>query len=379
MGLCTYCGQPAGFLRRRHRECQASYDEGARAIAATVADAALATDEVASRIKALAGRHRVRNEHFNQAIEQAWASCIEAHLKADGVDNVEEERLDAILKAFGTSRRQVDAQGLWAGVRQRRAAEAEQRIRTLLSEAMLDSKETNRTLDEIETDIAAAARNADLDRNDLREVIVHCLETEVERVLEDELLTEAEERAVAAVSRHFGLGEKDLDSRGAWTRMVKAAVLRDLTNGVVPHRGGFDPRSVPFRLQKSETLIWVFSNVDYSTVRTRREFRGKSAGVSIRVAKGVYFRTGSFKGRPVEIEETLHVDTGLLGVTTRHTYFTGTAKSFRVRHDRMVSIEPYSDGFGIMRDTARATPETFRLGDGWFVYNLLRNIEYLDD
>ena len=31
-----------------------------------------------------------------------------------------------------------------------------------------------------------------------------------------------------------------------------------------------------------------------------------------------------------------------------------------------------------MRDTARAKPETFRLGDGWFAYNLLRNLEYLD-
>ena len=69
------------------------------------------------------------------------------------------------------------------------------------------------------------------------------------------------------------------------------------------------------------------------------------------------------------------MDTGLLGITTRHMYFAGDSKRFRVRHDRIVTIEPYSDGVGIMRDSVRARPETFRIGDGWFAYNLLRNIE----
>lgn len=49
--------------------------------------------------------------------------------------------------------------------------------------------------------------------------------------------------------------------------------------------------------------------------------------------------------------------------------------AIRVRHDRIVTLEPYSDGVGIMRDGVRAKPETFQLGDGWFACNLLRNIE----
>ena len=192
-------------------------------------------------------------------------------------------------------------------------------------------------------------------------------------MLDDELLSAVEERAIVAVAKHFDIGQTELDRNGAWTRMVKAGVLRDLTEGIVPQR--MESERLPFRLQKTETMIWVFHDVDYSTVLTRREFRGRSAGVSVRVAKGVYFRTGAFKGRPVEIEGTVHVDTGMLGVTTRHIYFAGTARSFRVRLERIVTIEPYSDGVGIMRGTARAQPETFVLGDGWFAYNLLQNIE----
>ena len=44
------------------------------------------------------------------------------------------------------------------------------------------------------------------------------------------------------------------------------------------------------------------------------------------------------------------------------------------RYDQIVSSEPYEDGFGIMRDTQTAKPQTFITGDGWFVYNLAVNL-----
>ena len=60
------------------------------------------------------------------------------------------------------------------------------------------------------------------------------------------------------------------------------------------------------------------------------------------------------------------VDTGLLGLTTKHVYFAGSRKKFRVRYDRIVSLDPYEDGFGIIWDAQAAKPQTFRTGDGWF-------------
>ena len=39
-------------------------------------------------------------------------------------------------------------------------------------------------------------------------------------------------------------------------------------------------------------------------------------------------------------------------------------REFRVRYDRIVDFEPFSDGFGIMRDAQTATPQSFRTGDG---------------
>lgn len=82
---------------------------------------------------------------------------------------------------------------------------------------------------------------------------------------------------------------------------------------------------------------------------------------------------GTFKGHPVDTTETVFVGSGLLAITSRHVYFSGGCKSFRIRHDKIVSIEPYSDGVGIQRDAQTAMPT----GDGWFTYNLLMNVSNL--
>ena len=65
-----------------------------------------------------------------------------------------------------------------------------------------------------------------------------------------------------------------------------------------------------------------------------------------------------------EWEGTVHADTGLLGLTTKHVHFAGSRKRFRVRYDKIVAFDSYEDGFGIMRDAQTAKPQAFRTGDG---------------
>ena len=76
----------------------------------------------------------------------------------------------------------------------------------------------------------------------------------------------------------------------------------------------------------------------------------------------------------MEWEETKRVDRGMLGLTTKHIYFTGEKRKFRVRYDRIVTFELYDDGLSIMRDAPTAKPGSFVTGEGWFVYNLAVNL-----
>lgn len=94
----------------------------------------------------------------------------------------------------------------------------------------------------------------------------------------------------------------------------------------------------------------------------------------MRIAKGLYFRTGAFKGERVQTSETVHADTGLMGVTNKHIYFAGESKRFCIAYNKIVSFEPFSDGIGVQRDAQTAKLQSFSTGDGWFTYNLITNL-----
>ena len=64
----------------------------------------------------------------------------------------------------------------------------------------------------------------------------------------------------------------------------------------------------------------------------------------------------------------------LLGFTTQHLYFSGAKKKFRERCDRIVDFEPFDDGFGLMREAQTTKLQSFRIVDGWFAFNLERNL-----
>ena len=129
-----------------------------------------------------------------------------------------------------------------------------------------------------------------------------------------------EENALSQYLDHLGLTAAAVNSNGAQTSLVQAEVIRDATQGIIPQRQNIQGR-VPFNLMKSETLVWVIQGVNYLETVCRRERRCTSHGVSVRVAKGLYYRPSTFRSRPVEWEETIRDDTGLLGLTTKHVYF----------------------------------------------------------
>ena len=206
-----------------------------------------------------------------------------------------------------------------------------------------------------------------------RQALIAGWESAVDEVLDDHLLTESEERNLVAYADRFRLQPDELDGTGAATRAYQAIALRKL------HQGTFRPVPglvdiTPFNLLKSETLYWVFHNVAYYLEKVERERVGRRQGVSVRVVSGVYYNTGTFRSHTVERLVTRHVDTGILGVTDKHIYFSGDHEKFRVRYDRIVTFDAYADGIGIMREAASAKPQTFKTGDGWFIYNLVTTL-----
>lgn len=93
---------------------------------------------------------------------------------------------------------------------------------------------------------------------------------------------------------------------------------------------------------------------------------GHTVGLSARIAKGVYVRSGAFKGRPVQTTALRHIHTGTLVLTTKTLYSAGSSKALRVPNSKIVQFHPYSNGIDIHRDAASPKPQVFVNNEGWF-------------
>src|SRR5262245_25565130 len=232
------------------------------------------------------------------------------------------------------------------------------------------------TFDLLERRIAEIEQSCFVPRDERKHSLIRGWENAVEQFLDDGILDTAEEKRLVDFKDHFGLSQSDLNANGAMLKTAKAAVLRDVLNGIIPERISVDG-SFHINFQKGEQVVWAFSDSKYLEDKMRRQYVGGSQGVSIRFMKGVYYRIGAFKGHAVEHTERVHIDTGWVVVTNKNIYFAGPRKSLRLPYAKIVSFEPFSDGIGVMRDTSTAKPQIFVTGDGWFTYNLITNLAQL--
>ncbi len=266
--------------------------------------------------------------------------------------------------------------GLPAGVFKKQhvacAEDYETTWRNMVARALATARD-GKPADDVVQQVSSIAGTRKSLQGRVAEAVTHGWSAAVEEALEDDLLTPEEETRLATFAEATRLSQDQLNALDAYARLVKASVLRELVEGNNPQRCRLNG-PLPFNFLKTEVLIWAFPGTAYFEDRTRRHYEGGSHGVSLRIAKGVYYRVGAFRGYPVDTTETVHVDDGLLAVTDRHLYFSGVQKGFRVEFRKIVSFERYSDGIGIMRDAASAKPQRFLTGDGWFTCNLVANL-----
>lgn len=113
------------------------------------------------------------------------------------------------------------------------------------------------------------------------------------------------------------------------------------------------------------------------------QYQGGHAGLSVRVAKGVYYHVGGFNGRRIQTASLKRADQGAMLLTTQNLYFGGAHTNFRIPYERVLSCRSYTDGIGLFRDSANAKPEVFSVIEagnavnahpitGWLLFNLVK-------
>lgn len=86
MGNCIYCGKPAGFLRKRHRECEEKHKNTWNAMVFKAKEAALGIGQIMNlerELHDLAKEGYVSQDKVKEALILGWEEAV-LHFLEDG-------------------------------------------------------------------------------------------------------------------------------------------------------------------------------------------------------------------------------------------------------------------------------------------------------
>lgn len=207
------------------------------------------------------------------------------------------------------------------------------------------------------------------------EVYVDVLDQAMDNYLNDGIIDTAEKQTIARFMQFSELPQTVLNRNHSLEKMVQADVLNDIVNGRKPNPKITISGNFPFLLTKNETFIWLFRNITLHEQKVKREYVGRSSGMSFRVCKGVYYRTGGFKGHPVETTYMQKIGIGCVCLTDKHIYFSSPEKSIKIPYSKLINVDSYSNGIGLQKDGATAKPIFLEGVNSWFCYNVIANMK----
>lgn len=214
-----------------------------------------------------------------------------------------------------------------------------------------------------------------IDNTSKEEVYIEALDRAMEEFLNDGVIDSDEKKSVARFIQFSNLSQSVLNKNHSIEKMLQSDVIQDILNGNIPTPKITIAGDFPFLLQKNEILIWMFRNVVLHEQKIKREYVGRSSGMSFRIYKGVYYRTGGFKGHPIETTIMQKISTGTVCLTTKHLYYHSSEKCLKIPYSKIISLESYSNGLGVHKDGSSSKPVFFEGLDSWFCYNVIENLK----
>jgi hypothetical protein len=269
MANCVYCGQPAGFLRRRHVECQ---ERHARAIA------------MIPGLFAKALHSSLPAARFGELLQNAAAASF--------------------IKPADLSLLCVEGVG-----------------------AMIDA------------------------------------------VLEQRLLTLAEERRVAEITD--ALGPVLADKTKLDEKFAKMNILRVLGEGKIPDRVTV-VGPMPINLRLDETVIWIFNHAICYQRRASPSPDPGPPGIPFPATdKDLYCGRQASSTNLIPMGDLLEEAVGDLVVTNRNIHFLFDEGHKRISMAKITALQPYADGMHITCEQSQGRSRTFKVDDPWLASNLI--------
>ena len=226
----------------------------------------------------------------------------------------------------------------------------------------------------VDKNLNSIANESYVDSGDLRKLIVKGYDDAVDKFLEDGILSETELNSLDRFDDIFDITDEELSEYETQTKIIKNRVLQDVINNDIQKSRLTIQGQLPFLLEKDEIVLWIFQNAELYELITRTQFAGGSHGVSVKIAKGLYYRTSSFRGEPIKTQETKFTSSGLLALTNKNLYYGSTVKTLKIKYSQIISMPTFSDAIGIQQSRANSKPLYFKNIDVWFMFNVISNL-----
>lgn len=205
------------------------------------------------------------------------------------------------------------------------------------------------------------------------EAYFNVLNKAADKYMADGWLEDNEQRMIESYTSSLGIALNCLPMQyhtESLTRIGQAIVLKNLQRGVLPQK----PLTVPVMLARDEAPLWIYDNVTMLQEKITRQYVGGSRGMSYRICKGLTYRTGSFKGHPVERSFMETIGVGQLVITNKNLFFHCPTASVKIPYKKLVGVTPYSDGLEVHKEEAKPKRTVFQGFDAWFVMNVLNQV-----
>lgn len=204
------------------------------------------------------------------------------------------------------------------------------------------------------------------------QIIVHnYLGSIIDHILADNYFSEQEEKDLNTFFELTKINQSDLKDEDV-KKILKAKLVRDLINGDV-HPVMQADSSLPIILKKKEILIWGDNFLKISTLKSVRKYVAGSRGVSIRIAKGIYYRTGGIKGHSESQQVQTSLGYGLVAVTNMNVFIQTSEFTKKIPLSKLISVVPYKNEIEINCENNAGKPIFIETNDPYFWANIMSN------
>ena len=360
MGTCRHCGNKAGIFSSAHTECQNKYEHGVATFTSSLRSYFFGTGTVNDI-------HRTKQSLKSTAYLKDDDVCnLSMNVIGDYTEKLKMpftpdvvNKMDSFLNAIGLSYSTINATGV-----------IDRFTKKIMGGYMVDYFLNKVTLSQAQQNCRNLLQLFPMSAEEIRNAYLAVLDKAAKNYLKNGFLSPSDKAKIDDYVTGLGLQVNNLPVQFQNSDIVKISqsmILDNLKKGIVPSVNV----NLPIVLSRGESLLWVYNDAELLMEKIEREWVGRNHGVSIRIIRGVYYRVGQSKGKPVEHSHMQSHGRGCFIVTTKNLIFYSQQKTIKVPYTKLVGITPYSDGVEIHKDNSKRI--VIKDVDPWFIMNYIQN------